>query len=257
MADMTPIERSFQDIIARAEGTVASDVATRADALLATEITTTILPRMLTLGVGDDARLSVIVRNRRVISIEDVEPSELWQGNATPKEAVCDAGDEDFTRAFAEMTIALSERGTARIDTALVDGALPGSSLAGYPVARLADDIAAIRQAAKGDMLEKFLGDWSGHARAWSEDEPQVELPDGASIDEAWMLERLAEWSAVCDALDEDTHLRFIIRGGDTPMALACASMNGKCGMVVCAMPEEFSRLETALAVLRGQYGRA
>lgn len=214
----------------------------------------TILPRIVTLVADDGSRVDVTVRNRRVVGVDAVDPADIWQGRIALANAGCDAQPEDFAHPLARAILTVAGRGSARVGTRLLDGSVPAIALAGYPSVRLAEDIDAMRGEGAANAVHAFRDDWSGHARAWSGEDAGSDIPEGCAVDAEWMAQRLSEWSS---AAGDDTDLRFVLAGGDAPMALALVAVGGEHCLVACQALDEFARLEAALITLRDQSGGA
>ena len=68
-------------------------------------LNSTMLPRRDTISTEEGARLSVIARNRRVLKVADVSPSNLWEGDQSPQATVCEGDFDAFARAFASALL--------------------------------------------------------------------------------------------------------------------------------------------------------
>lgn len=215
-------------------------------------ISATILPRILTLTASDGSRVDVTVRNRRIIGVEAVEPAELWQGRIALTDAGCNAQPEEFAHPLARAILAVSGRGAIQVRTHLLDGQAPAIALAGYPVARLLEDIEAMRGDSTTNPVRDFREAWSGHPRAWSGKEAGIDVPEGSAVKFDWMTARLSEWST---ATSDTTDIQFVMTGGDAPIALALVAMGGEFCIVACNAPGEFARLEADLLTLHDQSG--
>lgn len=255
MPDSAALTASFQTLRDRADGGIPHPVPGPVDAPTAftDAIAATILPRILTLAADDGSQVDVTVRNRRVVGVEAIEPAELWQGRIALADAGCDARPEDFAHPLARAVLAVAGRGSARVGTRFLAGQAPPIALAGYPAARLFEDIEAMRGDAATSAILAFRDAWSSHARVWSGEESGVDVPEGSAVDSDWMTARLTEWAAASD----ETDLRFVLAEGDAPLALALVAAGGDHCIVACDAPEEFPRLEAALLTLRDQSGGA
>ena len=254
MMELSTLEASFHAIAERATGIPASGSSSLpADSVpvaLRDAISSTILPRKLTLSAGG-AHLSIIARNRRVVEVADIHPADLWPGGKD----TTDASEEDFALPFAGCLLAIAAEGDARIDSAMVDGTLPATTLAGYPAARLPGDVETAKAAdhvSDTGLLAAILDSCHGHARVWSGTGEGIEIPDGAPVDAAWMENRLEEWSAAGPSTD----VQLIVAGGSMPAALALVALDGERCAVACAEPEGIPALERALGTLRNRLAK-
>lgn len=256
MPESAALTASFSALRDRADSGIPFSVPGPDDASAAftDAIGATILPRIVMLAADDGSRVDVMVRNRRVVGVDAVDPADIWQGRIALANAGCDSKPEDFAHPLARAIVTVAGRGSVRVGTRLLDGSAPAIATAGYPAARLSEDIAALRDDAATNAVHAFLDDWSGHALAWSGEDAGTDMPEGCAVDAGWMGQRLSEWSA---AAGDDTDLRFVLAEGDAPMALALVAMGGEHCVVACDAPDEFGRLEAALVTLRDTSGGA
>ena len=243
---------TFRAIAERAEGAMSVPDAPADPATFAATVAATVLPRIVTLGADDDAELSVLVRNRRIVRLIEVSPSDSWAGEA---DLPCDAGDDAFAQAFTATLFAVSGRGNARIGTRFVGGEDVPDTLAGYSAAKLTAAVQAALDAQGSDALHEFRDRWTGHARAWAGAEGGADVPYGYRVDVAWMEARLVDWSAAVPD-DDGLHLHHVAVGGETPLEAVFAATKGQSCLVACAETAQFPRLYGELAVLRDLYRR-
>ena len=252
MTAAAPIAELFRSVVAHAEGTPfhpQGDAEAFRDTVAAT-----VLPRVLSLHAGDGTRLSVVVRNRRIIRLLDVVPADLWGGEESPETLPGDVAGDGFGPSFAKAVLAITAHADTRIETRLLDGSdLPGT-LSGYPASRLVADLEDASAPRTADALRAFLNGWTGHARAWSGREDGIDVPDVHRIDDAWLRTRLADWMA--GVPDDGLHLRHVMVGGDDPLAVAFVAMADEACVVACADAAQFARLDDDLAALHDRHGR-
>ncbi len=255
MSDSSPIADTFQAIVNRAEnvpsGTISGDGDVASSAYTAT-LTQTILPRRVTLCAADGSRLSVIARNRKVIRVEDVQPRDLWTGDADPDATDCSADFDAFAKDFAGSIVAICARGAATTETSLISEDVKSTALAGYAASHLPDHLAQVRSLGAKEILPDFYDAWDGHARARAGKETAVDLPTEPPVHARWLQSRLAEWSNACKG--DGLQLRFITTTGEQPIAIAFAALDDDRCVIVTDKPDDFAKLEAALGALRGHF---
>lgn len=212
-------------------------------------LSTTILPRRVTLHAQNGARLSVIAKNRRVVKIAEVHPAEHWQGSDTAQDTACTKGYDDFGKAFALAIVAVAGNTQSRIEQALLVDPL-GATKPGYPATLIAEHIEeAQKPEPRGAHIAAFFDDHPSMPRARFGAETVIEIPEGSTCDEDWMRALVTDQRDTVLGTDQD--LRLTVFDGDAPYALALAWFDGEGAVILCQTPDDIDTAERHLTALR------
>jgi len=251
---MHELSATFQNIIDTIDGSVPPSATiphTPDDAVSALQkaISSTIMPRRLTVRAENGSRLSVVTKNRRIIKVAEVHPLDLWNFETSPLDIKCVSDYESFAHPFASTLVKVIGGEPIQIDQALVGDPI-GNTGAGYPVSMLAEHVEqSQKRAPAANQVTMFFDVFPNLARARFGDENAIEIPDVSSLNSEWFETRI---DGVQQALsDKETDLRFLVLDGETPQALAMVWLDGAGCLVVAEDKTEFDTLEQKLNELR------
>lgn len=215
-------------------------------------LNSTILPRRVTISTEEGARLSVIARNRRVIKVADVSPSNLWEGDQSPQATVCEGDFDAFARAFASALLKVAAGKQIAIEQIFLSHALGTIAHTGYPASMLCEH--ALRsQADEGDatIVQNFYDNFPEQARARFGGSNETNVPSDVNIDPAWLGALVVDLKA--ELIGKDTDLRFMILGGKNPRAMATVWFGEEGCVIVSENSDRFDELELRLGALRNR----
>jgi len=251
---MQDLSTTFQSIIDTIDGSVPPPetiphVPDNAVDAFQSTLSSTILPRRITVRAESGARISVVAKNRRVIKIAEVHPLDLWSYETSPLDIKCVTDYESFAQPFASTLVKVIDDEPIQIDQALISDPI-GNTGTGYPASMLANHVEqSMTRVPAAEQVKIFFDLFPTLARARFGDENIIEIPDGSSLNSEWFETKI---DGVQPALSKkETDLRFLILNGEVPQALALVWLDGAGCLVVAEDTEELDRLEQSLAELR------
>lgn len=258
MSELSHISKAFQSIIDAADNEsfslTHSDVAAcDACEVFQSALANTILPRRITIRSERGARLSVVVKNRRIVKVAEAHPEGVWTGKSSPQDTACEASYDTFGAIFAAALLEVVDDQTVSIEQSLLTDPLEKTARGGYPASSLTEHVA---KAAKGEpdaaVIKQFYDTFSIQPRALFGTETETVIPEESLLDKDWVQARLNEVKT--DQSDTDLDLSLMIADGDKPVAMVVARRRDEGCVVLSDNPEHFDALERDVGNLRSHF---
>ncbi len=209
----------------------------------------TILPRRITARAENGSRLSVVVKNRRVLKIAEVHPPELWDHEISPQEIKCVSDYETFAHPFASTLTKVIGDEAIQIDQALIDDTISGTG-SGYQASMLAQHIKqAQNYPSASTVIEELFDDFPTMARVRFGDDDTMFVPDISQLNPEWFKAKID--GIIPTLAEKNSDLRFLVLDGDKPQAIAMAWLEGSGCLIVAEDPATFDTLEKSINSLR------
>ncbi len=251
---MSELSATFQGIIDSIEGKAPSPATIphspeNAVNAFQSVLSSTVLPRRITARAENGSRLSVVVKNRRVLKIAEVHPPELWDHETPAQEIKCVSDYEAFAHPFVSTLTKVIGGEPIQIDQALIDDSITGTG-SGYQSSMLAEHVEqSLDRPSASSLVDGFFNEFPTMARARFGDENSVDIPSASNLKPEWFDVNIDEIQKTLP--DKDADLRFLVLDGETPQAIAMIWFKGSGCLVTAEDQTTFESLEKSLNDLR------
>lgn len=212
-------------------------------------LSSTILPRRITARAENGSRLSVVVKNRRVLKIAEVHPPELWDYETSPQEIKCVPDYETFAHPFVSALTKVIGVEPIQIEQALIDDTISGTG-AGYQASLLTEHVKqSQKRPPASTVIEELFAEFPTMARMRFGDDNTIHVPDSSQIDTAWFEAKMNDIKS--SLADKDFDLRFLVLEGEKPQAIMMAWLEGSGCLIVAEDSTTFDALEKSVNNLR------